>query len=114
MFQLRICVLLSLGLRAPSGELLNIPGLPRDDGSLLGHRFNRGPNEAHFSTGDSGVPGVMSGPNGEPHVASINLGRHRGTTDYGRRLNGSFGEPGISIDTSALFPWLQPILSQMR
>ena len=114
MFQLRICVLLSLGLQAPSGELLDILGLPRDDDSFLAHRFNRGSNEAHFSAGDSGGPGGISGPNGDPHVSSINLGRHRGTTDYGHRLNGSFGALGISIDASALFPWLQPTLSQTR
>ncbi|MAT32028.1 MAG: hypothetical protein CMP29_09585 [Roseibacillus sp.] len=112
MFQLPICVLLSLGLQAASGELLNIPGLPRDGGSLLDHRFNRGPNEAHFSTGDSGGPGVVFGPNGKPRAASRNLGRRRGTTDSDHRFNGSFGELGISIDASALLPWLQPILFQ--
>ena len=51
---------------------------------------------------------------GRVRIASLNLGRHRGPSDHDHRLNGSFGELGLSLDASARLPWLQPFLSQHR
>ena len=95
-------------------ELLLVLGLSRDCGPLLLHRFDPGRNEGHFAAGDSGGPGLVSDAEGRVHVASIILGRHRGTSDSDHRLNGSFGELGFSLDASALRPWLQPFLYPSR
>ena len=97
-----------------SGGLLQELGLSADRSPLLVHRFEPGSNEAHFSVGDSGGPGLVFSPDGAPRVASLILGRHRGSGDHDHRLNGSFGELGISIDASALLPWLRRLLSQQR
>ena len=91
-------------------ELLLLLGLSRDCGPLLLHRFDPGGNEGHFAAGDSGGPGLVPDAEGRVHVVSIILGRHRGTSDSDHRLNGSFGELGLSLDVSALRPWLQPFL----
>ena len=98
----------------PTPELLLVLGLSRDCGPLLLHRFDPGRNEAHFAAGDSGGPGLVPDAGGRAHVASIILGRHRGTSDCDHRLNGSFGELGLSLDASALRPWLQPFLYPSR
>ncbi|MDE0597035.1 MAG: hypothetical protein OSB65_17485 [Roseibacillus sp.] len=100
--------------QGPTPELLLTLGLPQDYGPLLIHRFDPGKNEAHFAAGDSGGPGLVLDPDGRLRIASLNLGRHRGPSDHDHRLNGSFGELGLSLDASALRPWLQPFLSQHR
>ena len=98
----------------PTPELLSCLGLPQNCGPLLIHRFDPDNNEAHFAAGDSGGPGLVLDPDGRVRIASLNLGRHRGPSDHDHRLNGSFGELGLSLDASALRPWLQPFLSQHR
>ena len=100
--------------QSPTPELLLSLGLPQDYGPLLIHRFDPGKNEAHFAAGDSGGPGLVLDADGRLRIASLNLGRHRGPSDHDHRLNGSFGELGLSLDASALRPWLQPFLSQHR
>ncbi len=96
----------------PTPSLLVSLGLPVDCGPLLIHRFDPGHREGHFAPGDSGGPGLLAGPDGRVRIASLNLGRHRGPSDHDHRLNGSFGELGLSLDVSALRPWLEPFLSQ--
>ncbi len=100
--------------QSPTPELLLSLGLPQDCGPLLIHRFDPDKNEAHFAAGDSGGPGLVIDPEGRVRIASLNLGRHRGPSDHDHRLNGSFGELGLSLDASALRSWLQPFLSQNR
>ena len=98
----------------PTPELMSSLGLPRDCGPLLIHRFDPHNNEGHFAAGDSGGPGLVIRPDGGVRIASVNLGRHRGPADHDHRLNGSFGELGLSLDASALRPWIQPFLLQHR
>ena len=100
--------------QSPTPELLLSLGLPQNCGPLLIHRFDPDNNEAHFAAGDSGGPGLVLDSDGRVRIASLNLGRHRGPSDHDHRLNGSFGELGLSLDASALLPWLQPFLSQHR
>lgn len=96
----------------PTPSLLASLGLPEDCGPLLIHRFDPDNQEGHFAPGDSGGPGLLIGSDGRVRIASLNLGRHRGPSDHDHRLNGSFGELGLSLDASALRPWVQPFLSK--
>ena len=96
----------------PTPSLLASLGLPEDCGPLLIHRFDPDNQEGHFAPGDSGGPGLLIGSDGRVRIASLNLGRHRGPSDHDHRLNGSFGELGLSLDASSSRPWVQPFLSK--
>lgn len=78
------------------------------------HQFDAegklGAKEAHFGTGDSGGAGLILDKQGHTLLLSLNLARHRGSSDADHRLNGSLGEIGLSLDVQALLPWLQNIL----
>ncbi len=98
--------------QSPTPSLLSGLGLPGDCGPILIHRFDPDNGEGHFAPGDSGGPGLVIDSDGKARIASLNLGRHRGPSDHDHRLNGSFGELGLSLDASALRPWIQPFLSK--
>lgn len=80
------------------------------------HNFDAGSElgvlEAHFGNGDSGGAGLVLAADGSTRLASLNLARHRGLSDSDHRLNGSFGEVGLSIDARALLPWIADTFSK--
>ncbi|MGJ8725266.1 MAG: hypothetical protein ACSHYB_11970 [Roseibacillus sp.] len=88
--------------------------LPPGDWPIWIYHFDSadtlGPHEAHFASGDSGGAGLILDQQGRTRLVSLNCARHRGHRDQDHRLNGSFGEVGLSLEVHALRPWLKEIL----
>lgn len=88
--------------------------LAKGNWPLWVHRFDSesplGAQEAHFASGDSGGAGLVLDSKGRTRLATLNIARHRGDDDHDHRLNGSFGELGLSLDVQALLPWLKKSL----
>lgn len=99
---------LDFRMRASQCESLR---MPVGNWPLWVHRFDSdsalGKLEAHFASGDSGGAGLTLTTEGQTKLATLNIARYRGAEDRDHRLNGSFGELGISIEAHALLPWIK-------